>query len=263
MIRLRTDPGHGQPVALRTRPWMPDDKGVTSFIVPAWNEAGLIGTTLDSIHAAARALNEPYEVIVSDDGSTDETAAIAEVHGARVVKVAHRQIAATRNSGARAGTGEFLIFVDADTLVNPAVVAAALDGMRKGAVGGGAAVGLDDDVPWHAKVLMPVFVLGFRLTGIAAGCFLFCTRNAFDAVGGFDERYFGAEEIVMSRALKRQGRFVVLRQSVVTSGRKLRTYSVIEVWAFMIRMAFRGPKGVRQREGMDLWYAPRREDPKR
>ena len=64
---------------------MADDRGVTSFIVPAWNEAGLVGATIDAIHAACRALGEPYEIIVADDGSTDETATIAAQHGARVV----------------------------------------------------------------------------------------------------------------------------------------------------------------------------------
>ncbi|HUR20882.1 MAG TPA: glycosyltransferase [Vicinamibacterales bacterium] len=234
---------------------------MTSFIVPAWNEAGLVGATIDAIHAACRALNEPYEVIVSDDGSTDETASVADRHGARVVKVAHRQIAATRNSGAREARGEFFIFVDADTIVNETVVGAALETLRKGAVGGGAAVGLDPHVPWYAKAMMPFFVVVFRTLGLAAGCFVFCTRSAFEAIGGFDETYFGGEEIIFSRAMKQQGRFVVLRHAIMTSGRKLRTHSPIEVWAFMIRMAFRGPKGVRQREGMDLWYAPRRPDP--
>ena len=235
---------------------------MTSFIVPAWNEAGLIGATINAIHAACRALDEPYEVIVADDGSTDETATIAGRHDARVVKVAHRQIAATRNSGAREAKGDFLIFVDADTIVNETVVRTAIDAMRKGAVGGGAADGLDADVPWYAKVMMPIFVFAFRSAGLAAGCFVFCTRKAFDAVGGFDETYFGGEEIIFSRAMKRQGRFVVLKHAILTSGRKLRTHSPIEVWAFMIRLAFRGTKGVRQREGMDLWYAPRRRDPK-
>src|SRR5688572_2471367 len=110
--------------------------------------------------------------------------------------------------------------------------------------------------------MMPFFVFAFRTLGLAAGCFVFCTRKAFDAVGGFDETYFGGEEIIMSRALKRQGRFVVLRDTILTSGRKLRTHSVAEVWVFMIRLALRGTKGVKQRDGMELWYAPRRPDPK-
>ena len=56
-----------------------------SFIVPAHNEQLLIGHTLGALHAAGQALREPYEVIVADDASTDETGAIARAYGAQVV----------------------------------------------------------------------------------------------------------------------------------------------------------------------------------
>jgi len=191
-----------------------------SFIVPAYNEERLLGATLDALRAAALAIGEPYELIVADDGSTDRTAAIAAHHGAILVSVAHRQIAATRNSGARKANGDWLIFVDADTLVSEAVVRSAVEALRSGAVGGGAAVEFDGTVPLYARLLLPVLVWSFRWAGLAAGCFLFCTRHSFAAVGGFDEAFYGAEELVMSRALKRHGRFVVLRQAVITSGRK-------------------------------------------
>ena len=236
-------------------------KPVISFIVPAYNEERLLGATLDALHAAARAAGEPYELIVVDDASTDRTATIAADHGAALVSVAHRQIAATRNSGARQANGDWLIFVDADTIVNEAVVGAAIEALRGGAAGGGAAVEFDGTVPLYAKLLLPVLVWSFRSAGLAAGCFLFCTRNAFAAAGGFDEAFYGAEELVMSRALKRHGKFVVLRQAVTTSGRKLRTHSVGEMLAVLARLALRGPRAVKQRQGMDLWYAERREDP--
>lgn len=236
-------------------------KPVISFIVPAYNEERLLGATLDALHAAARAAGEPYELIVVDDASTDRTATIAADHGAALVSVAHRQIAATRNSGARQANGDWLIFVDADTIVNEAVVGAAIEALRGGAAGGGAAVEFDGTVPLYATLLLPVLVWSFRSAGLAAGCFLFCTRNAFAAAGGFDEAFYGAEELVMSRALKRHGRFVVLRQAVTTSGRKLRTHSVGEMLAVLARLALRGPRAVKQRQGMDLWYAERREDP--
>jgi glycosyltransferase involved in cell wall biosynthesis len=213
------------------------------------------------LHAAGEALGEPYEVVVADDASTDATAAVAERHGAQVVHVAHRQIAATRNSGAMAATGELLIFVDADTVVSEAVVRAAVDAVRGGAVGGGAAVQFDADVPWYAKLLMPVFAWAYRAMDLAAGCFLFCSREAFVAVGGFDEAFFGAEEIVISRALRNLGRFVVLKQAVTTSGRKLRTHSVVEVLKILVRLALHGSEALKQRQGMELWYAKRRHDP--
>jgi glycosyltransferase involved in cell wall biosynthesis len=234
-----------------------------SFIVPAYNEERLLGATLDALHAAARAAGELYELVVVDDASTDRTASIARRHGAVLVSVAYRQIAATRNSGVRKAKGDQFIFVDADTIVNEAVVRAAVEAMRGGAAGGGAGVEFDGAVPLYARLLLPILVRLFRAVGWAAGCFLFCTRSAFAAVGGFDEAFYGAEELVMSRALKRHGRFVVLRQTVTTSGRKLRTHSVREMLGIIGRLALRGPRAVKQREGMELWYAERREDPQR
>lgn len=233
-----------------------------SFIVPAYNEAQCLAATLNALHQAGRASGERYEVIVADDGSTDQTAAVASQNGALVTSVSHRQIAATRNSGAMASTGEFLIFVDADTLVNPEVVQAAVRAMRQGAVGGGAGMLFDEPTPRFARWLLSLVVYVFRWLGIATGCYLFCTRAAFDAVSGFDEKYFGAEEIVMSRALKRQGKFVILKQTVTTSARKMRTYSALEQMLFITRMALRGTKALKQRKGMEFWYAERRADPR-
>ena len=69
---------------------------------------------------------EPYEVIVVVDASTDRTHEIALRHGARVVPVNFRQIAATRNAGGRSAVGELLFFVDADTVVTTLAVRAAV-----------------------------------------------------------------------------------------------------------------------------------------
>ncbi len=229
-----------------------------SFIVPAYNEELLLGPTLRSAIAAVQVLDEPYEVIVVDDASTDRTAAVAKEHGARVVQVSHRQIAATRNAGARAAHGEFLIFVDADTVVNPAVVRAAVRALREGAVGGGCDLQFDGRLPYWAKLLILALRPVYRLGRIASGSFLFCTRQAFDAAGGFNEALYASEEAAMSRALGRQGRFVVLRESVLTSGRKLRAHSGLEILRVLGRLAV---GGARKRQGLDIWYGARRDDP--
>jgi glycosyltransferase involved in cell wall biosynthesis len=186
---------------------------MVSFIVPAYNEEALLGRTLDALHGAARAAKiGPFEILVADDASTDGSADVARAHGARVVPVGRRQIAAARNAGARVAAGDMPIFVDADTSVTPAAVAAAVGCVRAGAAGGGCAFRFDGRVPPHGRLLQAAVVPLYRLLGLASGCFLFCTRAAFDAAGVFDERLFGAEEAAMSRGLRRRGRFVVLPQ---------------------------------------------------
>ena len=232
-----------------------------SFVVPAHNEENLLPQTLQSIRTAAETCAVGYELIVADDASTDRTAEIARECGAHVVSVNHRKISATRNSGARASRAELLVFVDADTIINAHVLRAALEALDAGAVGGGALVRFDGTVPLYARLLLPTLTACMRTTRLAAGCFVFCKRSAFDAVGGFDERLFGAEEIALSAALKRRGRFVIVNEAVVTSGRKLRTYSLIEILLLTMRFARGGRKMLERRDQMGLWYDPRREDP--
>ena len=232
-----------------------------SFIIPAHNEEELIGLTLDSVNSSAKEIGEAFEIIVADDASTDRTAAVARERGARVIGVNFRQIAATRNAGAREATGDKLIFIDADTLVAGPVIRAAIEALNSGAVGGGCAVKFDGNIPRYAALLHPALTWLFRMAGYACGCFVFCRRQAFEAAGGFDEKLFASEEIALSRALKRQGRFVVLRESVTTSGRKLRTYSGAEVLRIFGSFAIRGPRSLRKREGLDLWYGERSVDP--
>ena len=154
-----------------------------------------------------------------------------------------------------------LIFVDADTLVSEAAVRAAIAAMRGGAIGGGCAFRFDRPLPAYGRLLGAVAVPLYRAVGLASGCFLFCTREAFCAAGGFDETLFGAEELAMSQALRRQGRFVILREFVTTSGRKLRAHSGREVLGILLRLALAGRKGVRERGRLGIWYGERRADP--
>ena len=231
-----------------------------SFIIPAHDEVRLIAATLDAVHLATLALDEPVEIIVVDDASTDGTAEIAARHGSRVVRVEYRHIAAARNAGAQHANGERLVFVDADTLVDATVVHAAIDAMRCGAAGGGATVHFNGPLPAQVRLVAVCSVWLLRVLRIAPGCFVFCTRDAFDAVGGFDETYFAAEDVAMSRALARHGRFVILRQTVTTSSRKLRTHSIADQLRLMMRFARHGRDMLRSRRHLDLWYGERRHD---
>lgn len=237
----------------------------TSFIIPAHNEERHLPATIAAIHEAARAVGLEYEIIVADDASTDRTPQIAATMGARTVRHERRQISATRNLGARAALGEVLFFVDADTVVNADAVREAMGLLAAGAIGGGGSVRFDGRMPLIGHVLLPAFNLLFRVLRLCGGCFVFCTRGAYTASGGWDEAFFAGEEVWFARALKRQGRFRLVRSPVVTSGRKLRTNGMGEILGVLTRgtlsTLFGGARFMKSREGLALWYAPRKEDP--
>lgn len=231
-----------------------------SIVVPAHDEEAVIAPTIRAAEAAGRALGSPFELIVVDDGSADRTGEIARSLGAVVVRIEARQIAAARNAGARVARGAHLLFLDADTLATSEAVLAAVSALQQGAAAGGATIELDEPVPRYARWLLRVLLFLYRRLHLASGCFFFCSRSAFETVGGFDESLFAAEEVHMSRALGRHGRVVMLRETVVTSGRKLRTHSVWTVLATLVRISLTGKRGLRDRSRLGLWYGPRRPD---
>ena len=230
-----------------------------SVIIPAHNEARLIGSTIEALHAAARACGEPYEIIAVDDDSTDATAEAAAAAGARVVAVKARQIAAVRNAGAREARGDRFVFVDADTIVTPAALRHVIVAFAEGAVGGGAPVRFDGPVPLWGRVGIRLWLMVQRFAGLASGCLLFATREAFEACRGFDATLFVAEDVELSRRLRQQGRFVIIGEPVVTSGRMVRSFGFWEMAGIALGALRHGFVFHRRRTGH--WYLARREAP--
>jgi glycosyltransferase involved in cell wall biosynthesis len=200
-------------------------------------------------------------LIVVNDDSTDATKTIAENSGARVIDVTLRNIGAVRNAGAAAAQGDWLLFVDADTVVPVPTFRRMISLMHQGVAGGGAIADIDDkpNVPW-LKFLMyvGVSVAWQRLGRLAAGCFMFCRRDLFLGFGGFNEDFFAAEEFFFSRAVKRRGRFVLMSQPVLTSSRKLKSYSTTELFRFVSSFLFRGSSALKSRQSLDVLYEGRR-----
>jgi glycosyltransferase involved in cell wall biosynthesis len=230
-----------------------------SFIVPAYNEELELPSTIAAIRAAADKIDNEYEIIVVDDASTDATAQIARQAGAQVVPINRRQIAAARNAGARAARGEVLLFVDADTRINARHVADAIAALNAGCSGGSARVATDGVIPLWGRVFIKAFCAIYFASNLGAGAFLFTTRKNFDAIGGFDEQLFIGEEIFFSLALRKFGCFKILREAIVTSGRKLRMYSAGTILSRSLAIVVCGTRAARSRDRLDLWYDGKRE----
>jgi glycosyltransferase involved in cell wall biosynthesis len=233
-----------------------------SVVVPAFNEEKLLSRTLACIQAAAGVLAPrgwSHEVIVCDNNSTDRTAAIAREAGARVVFEPVNQISRARNAGAAAATGDWLLFVDADCSPSRELFEDLLTAMQKpGCVGGGTTVRLPD-TRLDVRFWVGLWNALSRACGWAAGAFFFCRAREFRELGGFSEALYAAEEIDLSRRLKRRGRFVILhRHPLVTSARKAHLYSAAEHARFMLRVVASGGRSLRRRENCGIWYDGRR-----
>ena len=137
------------------------------------------------------------------------------------------------------------------------IIPAHLDALQCGAVRGGGLVRFDERLPLWARMAYAVAERTARVFQMAGGCFLFCTRPAYEASGGFCEQYFAGEELVFVRELKRQGRFVVVKPTVITSARMLHAFSTWEILRESWRWLFRGPEAYRQRDGLEFWYGRR------
>ena len=229
-----------------------------SIIIPAFNEAKQIRACLESIQRSMReAVISPYEIIVVDDDSTDDTADIARSLGARVVHSGKRNIAATRNRGAAAAESERLLFVDADTIINPCVVMDMTQAFENGFVGGGAFVHFSNPAPWWAHPFIYIWNGFTKLFRLPAGSFFFTKREPFQQAGGFNEEVYATEEIGLATKLKQYGRLKILSSSVHTSSRKLYQFSFGEILLLLTRMIFSPSRTLRDRSRLSLWYERR------
>lgn len=238
-----------------------------SVLVPAYNEAAVLPRTLAVLRESLRVFEAKgwaTDLVVCDNNSTDQTAAIAAAAGARVVFEPVNQIARARNRAASVARGDWFVFVDADSEPSPALfadVAAAIESGRVAA--GGATVTMDDRRLW-ARLGVGTWNLISRTMRWAAGSFVFVDADVFRAVGGFSEALYASEEIDLSRRLKRRARasgrrLVILRRHPLhTSARKLRLYSWWEITRFMARTVLTGGRTLTRADDCFVWYDGRR-----
>src|SRR5439155_9951135 len=180
-----------------------------SIVIPAFNEERLIGETLACVRDAMTEFTRrgwDTELIVCDNNSTDRTSELACSAGAKVVFEPINQIARARNSGAAAASGDWLIFVDADSRPSPELFAEVAEEIGAGhCLAGGCTVRLERNYPM-ANLGVKLWNGISRCLHWLAGSFIFCEASAFRQVGGFSSELFAAEEIDLSKRLKRLAR---------------------------------------------------------
>lgn len=231
-----------------------------SVIIPAYNEEKYIAACLNAINKAIESLPLiQAEVIVVDNQSTDKTAKIAKDLGAKVVYEPHRQIAKVRNTGASVAKGGYLIFIDADTVISTKLLQQTIMCLNSGRViGGGAQVVPDNSRYRSVNGSIKVWRFLSSKRRWAAGCYLFCLKKAYDEIGGFDEQYYAAEEIVFSKALKKlaklwQLKMVILTTPVMTSIRKFEWFGIWRLlWQGFLVMLM--PSRLKRRKSLPVWY---------
>lgn len=234
---------------------------LVSFIIPAYNEEILLPSCLLSLQRMCQDHNvNNFEIIVCDNNSTDETAQVAQAAGARVVFEPHNQIAKARNTAAQQTTGQWLCFVDADTLIPPKLGRKFFELIQKPETGGGGTL-VDFDVtntPFFAKLVLQLWNKVSVIFSLAAGSFIFCRKQAWTDVGGFDEAYYAAEEVYFSQALKKWCKtkklnFKIIQDaSVSTSARKLEWNSSISLFTTMLKLL--RPGALKNRSTCSFWY---------
>jgi rSAM/selenodomain-associated transferase 2 len=187
-----------------------------AIVIPALDEAANLARLLpDLVRDCPGA-----EIVVVDGGSRDETAAVvARVPGPRLL-ASGRGRALQMNLGARATSGDPLLFLHADTRLPDGAAAAIERALAEPGVAGGRFDVRFDNEGVLFRVIAWFMNTRSRASGICTGDqAIFVRRAAFEAIGGYPEIPL-MEDIELSRALKRRGRVRALRLRVTTSARK-------------------------------------------
>lgn len=234
-----------------------------SVVIPAFNEERLLAGSLGSIRAAMEAFDRrgwASELIVCDNNSTDDTAAIARAAGARVVFEPVNQISRARNTGAAGAGGDWIFFVDADSHPTAELFSEAADAIAAGRCLAGGSTVVYANPPRGVALAVELWNALSRIMRWAAGSFIFCEAAAFRKAGGFSEALYASEEVDLFRRLKRMARrerrtIVILhRHPLLTSDRKVRLYGWPRLFGFMLKTVVSRGRTLRSREDCFAWY---------
>lgn len=197
-----------------------------SVIVPALNEAKYLPDLFESLRRQTVPVSE---VLVADSGSADGTAEVCAAAGARLLSGERKGPGEGRNRGARVASGDVLLFLDADTVAPPELVASVLAALQDPVVVGGATAFMPRDGTSLDRLLFgfanayqrAMTELGFPHN--AGYCFFF-RRQSFEKLGGIREEMLLNETHDVALRSRTLGRFAFLPVVVRTSMRRFRAH---------------------------------------
>jgi hypothetical protein len=235
-----------------------------SFIIPVRDDAQRLRRCLRSIvdDAASLGASSPsagappaIEIVVVDNGSEDDSAAVARELGARVVSAPKMGVGALRNLGVQQAGGDLLAFVDADHALAPGWIAAALNLFRDPRVGaGGAPYHAPADGTWvqriydglRSRALAPV-----ETEWLGSGN-LIIRRELFDRMRGFDTTLESCEDVDLCKRMRASGAVLMndarLRSTHYGDPRTLKALFMGELWRGRsnLQVTFRPPVTARE-----------------
>lgn len=220
-----------------------------SIVIPTLDEEESIGTLVSRLRrTAGEAL---HEILIADGGSRDRTAEYARRSGARVIDCAGKGRALQMNRGAAAASGDILYFLHADTLPPEDFDRSIRLAVHKGFNAGCFRLKFDDPNPvlrsyaWFTRFDIDLFRFGDQS--------LFVTRKLFERIGGFDESLLLMEDQEIVARLRKEGRFRLLGEAVVTSARRYRKNGILRLQLIFALILLGYHAGVRQETLVHLY----------
>ena len=178
-----------------------------SFVIPVRDDARRLRACINSIRRAQYD-GPPIEILVADNGSTDDTAAVARQAGARVLSLPGISVAEVRNRATQEASGSVLAFVDADHELDPGWIRAAVESLASPAiVAAGAPYNPPADGTWVQRMYDSLRQHSSSTSAIAwlGSGNLAVRRAAFVAIGGFDSTLVTCEDVDLCRRLREDG----------------------------------------------------------
>ena len=233
-----------------------------SIIVPAFNEAEIIYHNLKRIENSFNQINYDFEkeFIVCDNNSSDETAILAKQFGAKTVFEPFNQIAKARNSGAKHASGDWFVFIDADSWPSVSLIQKMFDVILDEQYIGGSSKVKFNHAPIWWKTSWEISNISMKLLQLTpTGAFLFCEKNAFNYLGGFNTDLFVLEDLDFVRRLrkfshKNNKKFIILNEPIYSSSRKAKTLGPKAFVKMAVALSKNGRNALKNRDNFPQWY---------